>query len=119
MNKADVKIQQAIAKEVRKKVEMTKNPDGRSPRKAIDELLDGEGQAAKPGQEVVTTRQSWCAQHGDYVDQQIKLKCSDADYRPYVLPYWLGCPKCREAWEAGNKAEARFMKSVNMLNRWR
>ena len=118
MNKADVKIQQAIAGEVRKMVEMTKNPEGRPQRKPIDELLDGESQAAKPGPEVVSTRESHCWQHGNYTDQLIKLR-SFVDYKPVLLPYWLGCPRCREAMEAGNKAEARFLQSVNMLNRWR
>jgi len=116
MKQADeVKLRQAIAREVKKMVETTPRP----PRSPVSEQLDGTGKPAEPGQQVVSTREAWCAQHGNYQDQQIALKIQDGDYKPYLLPYWVGCPKCREDWEAGNKAEARFLQSVNMLNRFR
>jgi len=58
----ETKLRQAIAKEVRKMVEATPRP----PRKPVDELLDGDGQPAEPGQQVVSSREAWCAQHGNY-----------------------------------------------------
>jgi len=108
----EVKIKRAIAKEVRKMVEMTKNPEGRPATAAVKELLDGDGTPAKHGQEVVSTREAHCWQHGNYTDQLIKLR-SFVDYKPVLLPYWLGCPQCREAMEAGRKAEEKRMGWLN------
>ena len=93
----EVKLKQAIAKEVRKMVEATPRP----PRKPIDEQLDGTG---KPGQEVLDTRQGQCEQHGQFVDQLITIVGWHA-YKKLQIPYWVGCPKCRELWEEGNKSE--------------
>jgi len=68
--------------------------------------------------EIVDTRPASCPQHGEYRDQLIKVRTWE-DLKAVLLDYWLGCPRCRELMEEGNRIEAKRMLWLNSLNRLR
>ena len=70
-------------------------------------LLDGDGHASTDAAPcILESRPGTCAEHGDYIDQKIPIRAY-AGLKPFVMPYWLGCPECRRLAELANQQEAK------------
>ncbi len=73
----------------------------------VKTLLDGDPIArTDAAAAIVATRPGTCSEHGDYIDQQIPIRCY-LGLKPVAMPYWLGCSECLRLADLANKLEAK------------